>query len=112
MKPIDGFSMAGALWKDPVPLADPVNSQETTSRKPQPKKAELEQICAEFAAIFFQTLLKSMYSTIHKSSLCPEFKEKNLVNSVVDQGVAQFMASHDTAALKESLLRKLMSDKK
>jgi len=92
-------------------LANSLSGNQANTEGPQPKKAELEQICAEFAAIFFQTLLKSMYSTIPKSSLCPEFKGKNLVNSVIDQGVAQFMASQDAAGLKESLLRNLVSDK-
>ncbi len=92
--------------------ASSLSGNQVNTERPQPKKAELEQICAEFAAIFFQTLLKSMYSTIPKSSLCPEFQGKNLVNSVIDQGVAQFMASQDAAGLKESLLRNLVSDKK
>ncbi len=78
-------------------------------QRPEQKTAELEQVCTEFASIFFQTLLKSMYSTIPKTSFCPELQGKNLVNSVVDQGVAQFMAQ-DGAGLKELLLGKLMND--
>ena len=111
MKPIDEFSRMGALQQTPtIPSANPVNSHKPITQRSKPDKAELEQTCAEFAAIFFQTLLKGMYSTIPKSSLCPEFQGKNLVNSVIDQGVAQFMASQDAAGLKESLLRKLISD--
>jgi Rod binding domain-containing protein len=112
MKPIDEFSRIGALQQLPsIPLANPVNSPKPITRRPQAEKAELEQTCAEFAAIFFQILLKSMSSTIPKSSLYPEFQGKNLLNSIVDQGVAQFVA-RDGAGLKEMLIRKLMSDKK
>ncbi|MEW6379290.1 MAG: hypothetical protein AB1611_06750 [bacterium] len=73
----------------------------------QPTRLELEQVCTEFASIFFQALLKSMYSTIPKSTFCPEFQGKNLVNSIVDQGVAQYMALQDGAGLKEMLLSQI-----
>lgn len=76
----------------------------------EPENAEIDKVCTEFASIFFHTLLKSMHSTIPKSSFCPEFQGKDLVNSIVDQGVSQSIAQ-DGAGLKELLLGKLMNDK-
>ena len=76
----------------------------------QPTKGELEQTCTEFASIFFHTLLKSMYSTIPTSSSCPEFEGKKVVNFLVDQKMAQFMASSHGHGLKELLLAKLTAD--
>ncbi|MEW5800618.1 MAG: hypothetical protein AB1847_00805 [bacterium] len=88
-----------------------VNSSQVSAQRVQPQKAEIEQVCNEFASIFFQTLLKSMYSTVPKSSACPELQGKDLINSIVDKGVAQFMA-REGAGLKELLLGKLLNEKK
>lgn len=126
MNRIDEFSRMQALQQAPAHSGTPpVNSsqgiarysppmqQSAQSAQPaQPTQLELEQACTEFAAIFFQALLKSMYSTIPKSSFCPEFQGKNLLNSIVDQGVAQYMAFQDGAGLKELLLSQVNPGKK
>ena len=70
---------------------------------------KLEQVCSEFASIFWQSLIKSMHSTIPESSSGQKIQGKELLNSVVDQKMAQFMASQNGAGLKELLLRKFQN---
>lgn len=110
--PVSPGTRAGQQVNTPRQVSDQqrVNTQHSvTTNHSVPTRAEIEQACAEFASIFLHTLIKSMDSTIPKSSLCPEFQGKKLVNSIIDQNMAQLMASQNGAGLKELLLREFQN---
>jgi len=109
MNPIENFSLT-RFWPPQTPtcsLAAAASPSETKVRHSQPTQFELEQVCTEFASILFQTLLKSMYSTIPKTSLCPQLEAKDLINSFLDQGLVRFMALQNAAGLKDLLMAQI-----
>ena len=89
----------------PKPFLQQVKTRPSRSQKP-----ELENVCSEFASIFSYELIKNMRSTIPKSSFLQDFQGKKLVNSMVDQKMAQYLSSQNGFGLKELLLNTLTAD--
>ena len=81
-----------------------------TKRPTQSPKPELEKVCSEFASIFSYMLIKNMRSSIPKSSFLQQYQGKKLVNSMVDQKMAQYLSSQNGFGLKELLLKTLTAN--
>ena len=71
---------------------------------------ELEKVCSDFASIFSYELIKNMRSTIPDSSFLQGFQGKNLINSMVDEKLAQYLSCQNGFGLKELLLNSLRTD--
>ena len=78
--------------------------------KTHPPPSQLKKICSDFAAIFSYELIKNMRSTIPNSSFLKEFQGGKLVNSMVDQKMAQYLSSQNGFGLKELLLKTLTTE--
>jgi len=75
-----------------------------------PQRHELEKVCSEFSSLFTSVLMKSMRSTIPKSSLLKEeFQGKKVIEATTDQTMAQYLSSQRGFGLKELLLRSFMT---
>ena len=89
----------------PKPYMQQIKAHSSRSEVP-----ELEKVCSDFAAIFSYELIKNMRSTIPTSSFLQEFQGKKLVNSMIDQKMAQYMSSKNGFGLKELLLKTLTTE--
>lgn len=74
------------------------------------QKAKLERLCTEFASLFSYTILKSMRSTLPKSSWGGEVQGKELMNSLMDEKMAQYLSAQDGFGIKELLIKKFIMD--
>ena len=75
-----------------------------------PRGYELEKVCSEFSSLFISVLVKSMRSTIPKSSLFKEESQgKKIIEATIDQNMAQYLSSQRGFGLKELLLRSFMT---
>ena len=101
MEPIaKAYEFKGSQMKDGRRrLASPSPSTLTESR--------LERACSEFASIFSYSLIKNMRSTIPKSTLLKEAQGKKLIESIMDQKMAQYLSSKNGFGIKELLIKTL-----
>ena len=96
--------------KQTITVSQKPDTKQITKNFSQSPKPELEKVCSEFASIFSYMLIKNMRSSIPESSFLQQYQGKKLVNSMVDQKMAQYLSSQNGFGLKELLLKTLTAN--
>ncbi|MGA1874514.1 MAG: rod-binding protein [bacterium] len=99
-----------SLKRNQTVPSHPSTAQPIRMNSAFPRGYDLEKVCSEFSSLFTSVLMKSMRSTIPKSSLFKEESQgKKIIEATIDQNMAQYLSSQRGFGLKELLLRAFMA---
>jgi flagellar protein FlgJ len=72
-----------------------------------PAQTKLERTCVEFEAIFISHMMKSMRSSIPKSSMADHSREGDIINAMFDERLAERIAGGGGIGLASILFSQL-----
>lgn len=91
--------------------APSIKAGSTSKGAPDLHDEDLRQVCETFESIFTQQLFKTMRATVDESGLLPKSQADEIFSGLMDQHVAQDLASNKSLGISEMLLAQLQKDK-